>query len=212
MPTPSAAQALSILRDPSQFHWYVIPLFIIVFYIYSVEIGRKNWSIVFAGLALWGMDLFNEIWNGLIFHFSNYAPVWGTPGGGTAFNLLIGLNVEITFMFAVMGIAAAHLLPADKSARILGLPNRWVLAVANSIAAVIVEIILNQAGALTWEWPWWNAHNPWLIFLIGYLPFFAVSFWVHDMESRKKQAVTVGTILGFDLLCLIVFAGFLNWI
>jgi len=48
--------------------------------------------------------------------------------------------------------------------------------------------------------------------LIGYLPFFAVSFWVHDMESTKKQALTVAAILGFDLACLIIFGGVLGWI
>lgn len=212
LPTESAAQALAILRDPSQFQWYVIPLLLVLIYIYNVEIGRKNWSIVFAGLALWGMDWFNEIWNALVFHFTNYAPVWGAPAGDTAYLLLIGLNIEITFMFAIMGIAAAHTLPADKHMKIMGLPNRVVYAVAYSIAAVIIEMLLNQAGALTWEYSWWSVQAPWLIFLIGYLPFFVVSFWVHDMEKVKNQAITVGTILGFDSLCLIVFGGFLNWI
>ena len=212
MPTDYAAQALSILRDPSQFQWYVIPLLLVVIYIYNVEIGKKNWSIVFAGLALWGMDWFNEIWNALVFHFTNYAPVWGAPAGDTAFLILIGLNIEITMMFAIMGIAAAHSLPADKHMKILGLPNRVVFAVGYSIAAVIIEIILNLAGALTWEYAWWSARSPGLIFLIGYLPFFAVSFWVHDMESTRKQALTVAAILGFDLLCLLIFGGVLDWI
>jgi len=53
MPTLSALQALSILRDGSQFQWYVIPLFALVVYVYAVEIERQNWSLVFAGLAFW---------------------------------------------------------------------------------------------------------------------------------------------------------------
>ena len=72
----SAAQALSILRDPTHFQWYIIPLLVIVIYMYNVEIGKQNWHVVFAGLALWSMDWFNEIWNSLVFHFSHYAPVW----------------------------------------------------------------------------------------------------------------------------------------
>ena len=68
MPTESAQQALSQLRDPSNFQWYVIPLLVIVLYIYHDQIGRKNYSVVFAGLALWGMDWFNETWNSLIFY------------------------------------------------------------------------------------------------------------------------------------------------
>lgn len=70
MPTESAAQALKILRDGSLFQWYVIPLFAFVVYVYASEIEKKNWSLVFAGLTYWGLDWFNEIWNGLVFHFT----------------------------------------------------------------------------------------------------------------------------------------------
>ncbi len=209
--TESAAQALSILRDPSQFQWYVIPLFALVVIVYANEIERRNWSLVFAGLAYWGMDWFNEIWNGLVFHFTQYAPVWGAPGA-TAYLILIGLNIEICFMFAVAGIGFAKMLPPDKWMKVLGIPNRLFFAVAGSIFCVIVEILLNAANALTWDYAWWNARAPWLIFLIGYLPFFLVSFWVHDMESVRKKAMTVGAILGFDLVCLVVFGGVLGWI
>lgn len=211
MPTDSAAQALAILRDPAQFQWYVIPLFALIVYVYAVEIERRRWSLVFAGLAFWGMDWFNEIWNGLVFHFTQYAPVWGAPGK-TAYLLLIGLNIEITFMFAIAGITFAKMLPADRRLRILGIPNRLFFAVAGAIFCVIVEVLLNAAGALTWDYPWWNARAPWLIFLFGYLTFFLVSFWVYDMRSVRTQAVTVGAILGIDLLALVVFAGVLSWI
>lgn len=211
MPTESASQALEILRNPITFQWYVIPLFALIVYVYTVEVERRNWSLVFAGLAFWGMDWFNEIWNGLVFHFTNYAPVWGAPGK-TAYLLLIGLNIEICFMFAIAGIAFSKMLPADKKLKILGVPNRLLFAIFGSIFCVIVELVLNAAGALTWDYTWWNVGAPWLIFLIGYLPFFLVSFWVFDMPKVRQKAITVGSILGFDLLCLVVFAGLLNWI
>ena len=99
--TEAAQRALEILRDPNQFNWYVISLLAFTFYVYTIEIEKKNWSIVLAGLAFWGMDWFNEIWNSLVFHFTGYAPVWGAPGGNTAFLILIGLNIEIMFMFSV---------------------------------------------------------------------------------------------------------------
>ena len=121
--TDAAQEALRILRDGSQFQWYVIPLFALVIYVYAVEIERKNWNLVLAGLAFWGMDWFNEIWNALVFHFTQYAPVWGAPGD-TAYLILIGLNIEICFMFAIAGVAFSKMLPADKNMRILGLPNR----------------------------------------------------------------------------------------
>jgi hypothetical protein len=211
MPTESAAKALSILREGGHFQWYVIPLFALVVYVYAVEVERRNWSLVFAGLAFWGMDWFNEIWNGLVFHFTNYAPVWGTPGG-SAYVILIGLNIEICFMFSVAGIAFGKMLPPDKHLKILGVPNRLIMAVGGSIFCVFVEVLLNLVGALTWDYAWWNVGAPWLIFLMGYLPFFLVSFWVHDMESLNRKAIAVGAILGFDALCLVVFGAILGWI
>jgi len=211
MPTDSAQQALSILRDGGQFQWYVIPLFAFVVYVYAVEVERKNWHLVFAGLAFWGMDWFNEIWNSLVFHFNNYAPVWGAPGQ-TAYLILIGLNIEICFMFAIAGIGFGKMLPEDKKLKVFGIPNRVFIAVAGSAFCVFVEVLLNAIGALTWDYPWWNASAPWLIFLFGYLYFFLVSFWVHDMESVKKKAVTVGIIYAFDLVGILVFGVILGWL
>jgi hypothetical protein len=211
MPTDSAARALSLLRDPSQFQWYVITLFALVVYVYANEIERRNWDLVFAGLAFWGMDWFNEIWNGLVFHFTQYAPVWGAPGK-TAYLILIGLNIEICFMFAIAGIAFAKMLPRDRKARVLGIPNRLAFAVVGSAFCVLVEVLLNAAGALTWDYPWWNARVPWLIFLIGYFTFFIVSFWVFDMDSLRKKATVVGLIGAVDVISLVVFGAVLNWI
>ena len=211
MPTESAQQALNILRDGSQFQWYVIPLFAFVVYVYAVEVERKNWNLFFAGLAFWGMDWFNEIWNSLVFHFTNHAPVWGAPGQ-TAYLILIGLNIEISFMFAVAGITFGKMLLPDKKTKILGVPNRLFFAVSGAAFCVFVEILLNSIGALTWEYPWWSTRAPWLIFLIGYLTFFLVSFWVHDMRTVRSKAITVGAIFGVDILAIIIFGFILNWI
>ena len=211
MPTESAAQALSILRDGSLFQWYVITLFALVVYVYANEIEKRNWSLVFAGLAFWGMDWFNEIWNGLVFHFTQYAPVWGAPGK-TAYLILIGLNIEICFMFAIAGITFSKMLPADRRTRILGLPNRLFIAVTGAAFCVFVEVLLNAVGALTWEYPWWNVGAPWLIFVFGYLTFFLVSYWVHDMKSVRSKLATVAVIFGVDVVAAILFGGMLGWI
>jgi hypothetical protein len=211
MPTESAAQALSILRDGSLFQWTVIPLFALVVYVYANEIEKRNWSLVFAGLAFWGMDWFNEIWNGLVFHFTQYAPVWGAPGK-TAYLILIGLNIEICFMFAIAGITFSKMLPADRRTRILGLPNRLVIAVTGAAFCVFVEVLLNAVGALTWEYPWWNVGAPWLIFVFGYLTFFLVSFWVFDLPILRQKLTVVGVIFAVDLAALLVFGAALRWI
>ena len=82
----------------------------------------------------------------------------------------------------------------------------------NTLLAVGIEVLLNLSGMLTWDLWWWGLKAPWLIFLIGYLPFFLVCFWVHDMKSVRNKAIAVGSILGFDALCLIVFGAILGWI
>ena len=211
MPTAAASQALEILRDGSQFQWYVIPLLALVIYVYNVEVERRNWNLVFAGLAFWGMDWFNEIWNALVFHFTQYAPVWGAPGD-TAYLILIGLNIEICMMFAIAGIAFGKILPTDKSLKILGINNRIFMAVAGSVFCVVVEMLLNAVGALTWDYTWWSIPVPWLIFFIGYLPFFLVSFWVHDMETIREKAITVGAIYSVNVAAVLVFGVGMKWI
>jgi len=157
------------------------------------------------------MDWFNEIWNGLVLHFTGRSALWTAPGH-SAYVILIGLNVEITLMFAILGIVCIKMLPKDPDLKILGVPNRWFFAVTNSVLCVIVEIVLNALGALVWEYPFWNFPNVILIFLIGYLPFMAVSFWVHDMTSRRRQLSVLGVIFGVDIIGIAVFMGVLHWI
>jgi hypothetical protein len=100
--------------------------------------------------------------------------------------ILIGLNIEICVMFAIAGITFSKMLPADRHVRILGLPNRLAIAIGGSIFCMIVELLLNAAGALTCDYAWWGVSAPWLIFLIGYLPFFLVAFWVYDMPCVTR--------------------------
>jgi len=58
MPVSAAQQAIAILRDESQFKWYVIPLFAHV--AYAVDVEHRNWNLMFAGLACWCMDRFER--------------------------------------------------------------------------------------------------------------------------------------------------------
>lgn len=205
--------AMEILRNPQEtMHWYIIPIFLVLIYAISDQTKRKNYNVLLGAAALWGMDLFNEIWNSIVFHASGFAPVWGTPMGvgDTSLLLLIGYNIEISIMFAFMGLAACLTLPEDKKMKILGINNRVFLALLFTLLAVIVECFLNYAGILTWEYSWWSIKFPWLIYLIGYLPFFSMAYFVHDLPTRKKQVIAVSSILGFDALLLIIF-GSIGW-
>jgi hypothetical protein len=96
--------------------------------------------------------------------------------------------------------------------KILGVPNRWFLAVVLAVLAVVIEIFLNAVDALTWDYWFWSARHPLLIVIFGYLHFFVVAFWVHDMKSVRSKAVTVGSIYAFDAVCLILFGPILGWL
>ena len=206
-----ALEALSRLRDGSNFQWYVIPLLAFVFYVYTVEAEKRNWNLVLAGLAFWGADWLNEIINGLVLRGTGYAPIWGEPGP-TAYLILVGLNIETMFMFAVAGIIWTKMLHPDKNFKYLGIPNRWAVAIGGTIFSVFVEYLLNSVNALTWDYAWWNRGAPWLILIFGYLWFFVFAFWVFDMKELKQKIQVVGTLWAVDILALIVFAGFLKWI
>jgi len=207
-PTPASLEALSNLRQLNPLTgWYIIPILAIVLYIYGVEIKKaretKNWNTVFAGLTVLGLDLINEIWNALVFAFSNNSAFWTTPSA-SAYIILIGWNIEIAFMFSIAGITFAKFLPDDKNKKMLGLPNRWAMAIGFSLFCVIVEIFLNWGDYLIWEYVWWNWYNPVLIFLIGYFPFFVGAFHVYDLPELKDKIKVVGIIygIGIGLLCI----------
>src|SRR3954452_14616419 len=137
--TDAAREALGILRDGSTFNWSTVALLGFVFYVYAVEVERRRWDVVLAGLAFWLMDWFNELVNSAIFHASDRAPLW-TVTGDTSYLILIGLTIEISLLFLVSGVVFVKQLPADRSLRILGVPNRVFLVLAFSILCVGVEL------------------------------------------------------------------------
>jgi len=215
-PTSASLEAWGKLRILNEnFGWYIIPLLAIILYIYSVEIKKAretgNWSTIFAGLTVLGFDLINEIWNALVFKFTNYSAFWTTPGA-SALVILVGWNIEILFMFAIAGIVFAKFLPEDKDEKIFNrIPNRWFNAALFAAFCVFVEILLNWSDYLIWEYVWWHWYNPILIFLIGYFHFFVFAFYVHDMEERKDQIKFVGILYAIGITAFIVFVS-LGWI
>ena len=213
-PTTAAQEALSKLRQLNpEYGWYIITLLAIVLYIYAIEIKKaretKNWSTIFAGLTVLGLDLINELWNALVFAFTNYSAFWTTPGA-SAYIILIGWNIEIAFMFSLAGIIFAKFLPDDKNKKMLGLPNRWAYAIGFALFCVIVEILLNWGNYLIWEYPWWHWYNPILIFFVGYFYFFVGAFYVYDLPERKDKIKVVAIIYGIGLILICVFGPLLG--
>ena len=43
--TDHARAARELLRDNGHFAWYVIPLLLLVIYVYAVEVERRNWNV-----------------------------------------------------------------------------------------------------------------------------------------------------------------------
>lgn len=199
-------QALAILRNGSNFQWYVLPMFVFVLYIYFTEISNKNWKPVAAGLALYMVHWFYEILNALIQHFSGHA-LWTVPTG-TAYLLLIGVGIELSLMFSVAGLAASKLLPEDKNMKILGVNNRIVFAVGNAALAGILEIFLATTPAFAWVYPWWGAFP---VFLTVYVPFFLAAFYCYDWKPALQKKF-IGGMFGLNAAALILFAGILHWI
>lgn len=209
--TDFTEDALHILRDPDRFNWYTVTLLGFALYIYAVEVERRNWSAVLAGLAFWSMDWINEVVNALVLHFTDRAAIWTTTGD-TSYQILIGLNVEISLLFFVSGIVFVKQLPPSPATRILGLPNRVFLVLAFSIFAVFLEVLLWSADVFHWEYWWWNFPNVPLIVLLGYGTFFAVAAWVYDMRDRARQLKVVGTLAAVDVALLVTFGPILDWI
>ena len=209
--TDFTREAERLLRDPDQFKWYTVSLLAFVLYVYSVEVERRRWDIVLAGVALWLVDWFNEVVNALVLHFSDRAALW-TVTGDTSYLILIGLTIEISFMFAVAGIVFVKMLPPDPRMRILGVPNRLVLALGFSCFCVFVEILLHGTGFFHWEYWWWNVPFVPLIVIFGYLTFFLAAAYVYDLRDTRRQVTVVGALATVVGAMILLFGPILEWI
>lgn len=239
-------QAMQCPSDPVfGLKWYIVPLFVIWLFLIVNEIRQKRFSVVFGAAAFWLWDVFNETWNAMVYATTGQ-PVWGTTAaGGSALQILVGYNIEISFMFFILGMLTCKLLKTtegyegqgffDANKNWLDDPNnmyykankkkseltseeyktkvkailgRIGVIVFGSIAAVIIEILLNKCNVLTWEKPWWQPNFPFILFLIGYVPFYVAAVVIHDLP-RKWQLIGLGAIL-FVVVLLLIISGSLG--
>lgn len=209
--TESARQALIGLRDWSTLQWYVIPFLALLFLIYAQEIreARKTgtWDALIAGAAIFSADFLNETINGWIFALSGYSALWLAPGP-TALRTLVGWNVEIMFMFLILGIIYWKTIEEDRNVKILGLPNRWFWALAYSAFCVFVETLLNRGRLLIWDYSWWNRGALSLvpIFVFGYLWFFLAAKFA--IERKTLLAKVMVPVVLFSLAVVLNVVGF----
>ena len=78
------------VRSTENFNWTFIFILAVVFYVYWSEIHRKNYEVIYAGLALYGVHWLYEICNAIIGHVFGY-PLWSVSNASTTFILLIGV-------------------------------------------------------------------------------------------------------------------------
>jgi hypothetical protein len=209
--TDFTVQAQHLLRDEHQFKWYVVTLLTLVIYVYAVEVERRRWDIVLAGLAFWLADWINEIINSLILHFSDRAALW-TVTGDTAYLILIGLTIEISLMFAISGVIYAKSLPDDPKAKLLGMPNRLTIGLGFSLFATFVEVLLHGTGYFHWEYWWWNFPCVPLIVIFGYLWFFLITGYVYDRPDNRSRLRIVGAMAAIVTVSILLFGVILEWI
>src|SRR6185312_6708624 len=131
------------------------------------------------------------------------APLWATTGP-TAYQFLVGLNVEISFMFALAGIVYAKLLRA--------IPSRLTLALGLSIVSVAVELFLHASGTFHWHYWWWNVASFPVIVVFGYLWFYLFAAWVYDAPSARKRWTRVGGLAIIDVVMALVFGVGFGWL
>ncbi|MBN2051267.1 MAG: hypothetical protein JW760_12515 [Spirochaetales bacterium] len=213
--TEASIRALEGLRDLTTLKWYVIPLLALVFYVYTREIkeARKtgNWNAVLAGLTIFGIDFFNETWNGWVFAIGGRSALWTTPGD-TALRTMVGWNIEIMFMFLLLGIIYYHTLSEQGNKRIFGLPEKWFWAIGYTAFCVFIECVLNAGGHLVWEYPFWyrSFGGIWLIFFFGYFHFFCGAILVLTRKTLKQKIQIVAIIYAVPVLLNIIGLGFLG--
>ena len=200
---PLADLAKAAVRSTANFNWTFIAILAFVVMIYVDEIHKKNYKAIAAALMLYSVHWLYEIANAVICHFSGYA-LWTVSPESTSFILLIGVSWELSMMFAIAGFTS-KLLPADKNLKILGMNNRVAFAIGSAFFFSLVEIFLAWTPAFIWVYPWWGAIP---VFITTYIPFFVGAYLVYD-QPRKKQWITVGTLVGLNiiLLCVLVPLG-----
>jgi len=209
--TEATRVALAALRPAGGLHWGAVYLLVLTMYLYGSEIHARRFRVVAAGLALWFADWINEFLNSAVLHVTGRAALW-TQTGGSFYLVLVGLNVESIFLFALYGMIYAKMLPQDRGARILGLNNRVFLALFLAAGSVATEVVLTRLGVFHWYWPVWNVpYGLPVIFLAGYVWFFLAAAWAHDAPRVRGAFLRAGALGGVACVLGVVF-GFAGWL
>lgn len=199
------ARTLEQLRSLDNLNWSLVVFLAFVLYVYTTAIEQKKWNQIAAGLALYSVHWFVEIVNALIQHFSGHA-LW-TASGGTGFVILVGVGIEISFMFSVAGLILSKLLPEDRNLKILGINNRILFAIVNAFMIALIEVPLAASPIFHWVYPWWGMLTVWILI---YIPFFLAAFLCYDAKPKTRR-IFIGGLFALNLIMMLIFIP-LGWI
>ena len=183
------------VRSTENFNWTFIFILAVVFYVYWSEIHKKNYDMVIAGLALYGVHWLYEIGNAIIAHFAGY-PLWSVSNESTTFILLIGVCWELSMMFSLAGIISLKMLPEDRSTRYFakdgkkGIDCKLAGAISMALLFALFESFLAATSnhSFIWVYKWWGVLP---VFITTYIPFFLASNYVPDMEPAKRKSFLI---------------------
>ena len=183
------------VRSTENFNWTFIFILAVVFYVYWSEMHKKNYDMIFAGLALYGVHWLYEIGNAVIAHFAGY-PLWAVSNESTTFILLIGVCWELSMMFSLAGIISLKMLPEDRSTRYFakdgrkGVDCRLAGAISMALLFALVESFLAGTSnhSFIWVYKWWGVLP---VFITTYIPFFLAANYVPDMEPAKRKSFLI---------------------
>ena len=196
-----------VVRSTDNFNWTFIFILAVVFYVYWSEIHKKNYEVIQAGLALYGVHWLYEIVNAIIGHVSGY-PLWSVSNQSTTFILLIGVCWELSMMFSLAGIISFKMLPQDRSKRYFakngrrGVSCKLVGALEMALLFALFESFLAATSnhSFIWVYKWWGVLP---VFITTYIPFFLAGNYVPDMAPAKRKGFLIG-IWGLVALLLAV--------
>ena len=201
-----AVNGISV-RSTAYFNWTFIFILAVVFYVYWSELHKKNYPIVFAGLALYGVHWLYEIANAIIAKCSGY-PLWAVSNKSSTFVLLIGVSWELSMMFSLAGIISFKMLPADRNKRYFsrdgkgGIPCKLVGAISMALLFALFESFLAATTnwSFIWVYKWWGVIP---VFITTYIPFFLASNYVCDWKPKLRKWFLIG-LWGTVALLLVI--------
>lgn len=199
-----------VVRSTENFNWTFIFILAVVFYVYWTEIQKKEYKVVAAGLALYGVHWLYEICNAIIAKIFGY-PLWSVSNDSTTFILLIGVCWELSMMFSLAGMISYKMLPDDKNKRYFtkngtkkGISCKLVGAIEMALLFALFESFLagTSNNSFIWVYKWWGVIP---VFITTYVPFFLASNYVPDMDPKMRKAllITLWSLVAILLIILI---------